>query len=500
MSLMTTSWADFPDVKDYHPHKEAIKYAIEKEYVHGYPDGNFQPDWTISRSEFLKLVYLSQYREREIRNCNLRLLGFHDVPYHEWYTPYVCFARAEKLIRGYPDKTFRPLEKITFTEAAKILAIAFGMEGVSDVQDYAIKGVWFKPYVDFLAAKKAIPRQVMAFERKLTRGQAVEMLHRLDAPITTKRSHTYDTLVQAQKYFDDITALTSAPSLGTCPTGQFLRIARAAGNVGYQPPEAQVGCDEDFLYVFSNGMPSFPFTKTNKNWDLQIQDHEWKIPRQARISGKTRSLPIGTPIGVAVDGLPLHGPNEEGRYNLADPFAVENLDSCNGHVNIRGEYHYHGRPDCLWKDDVLNKTDRVIGYAWDGFPIMAPFACIDPACSSIKRLYSSYVQVGDPTDRNAWDAYEYQPGYGDLDKCNGMVGPDKRYRYYATDTFPYLMGCYRGHVETSNLVEIRGPGFKYRKNHPFVKTRFLGHRSENYPVTVKTKKIIEAGKPVNNKK
>ena len=258
----------FPDVKPFQPHIEAIEYGVEKGYINGYPDGKFQPDWTISRSEFLKLIYVSQYEEREIRNCNLRLMGFRDIEFTEWFAPFVCFAKSEKLIKGYPDRTFRPLEKITFVEAAKILAIAFGMEGTSDVTEYEVKGAWFKPYVEFLANKKAIPRQIMAFERKLTRAQAAEMLYRLDAPITTRQSHTYESLIKAQEEFEDISARTSVPSLGICAINQFKKIAKAAANIGYQPPEAQVSCDLDFLYVFSNGIPSFPFIKVNKNHNL----------------------------------------------------------------------------------------------------------------------------------------------------------------------------------------------------------------------------------------
>jgi hypothetical protein len=31
-----------------------------------------------------------------------------------------------------------------------------------------------------------------------------------------------------------------------------------------------------------------------------------------------------------------------------------------------------------------------------------------------------------------------------LDECNGRFGPDGTYRYHATATFPYILGCYRG--------------------------------------------------------
>ena len=37
-----------------------------------------------------------------------------------------------------------------------------------------------------------------------------------------------------------------------------------------------------------------------------------------------------------------------------------------------------------------------------------------------------------------------------LDECNGRFGSDGTYRYHATDTYPYIIGCYHGTVEISS--------------------------------------------------
>lgn len=48
----------------------------------------------------------------------------------------------------------------------------------------------------------------------------------------------------------------------------------------------------------------------------------------------------------------------------------------------------------------------------------------------------------------AWDVHVYEAGLGDLDRCNGLAitepGAKYDYAYFATDTFPYFMGCYHG--------------------------------------------------------
>lgn len=46
----------------------------------------------------------------------------------------------------------------------------------------------------------------------------------------------------------------------------------------------------------------------------------------------------------------------------------------------------------------------------------------------------------------AWDNNEYRAKSGSqfLDRCNGHYGPAGDYHYHATETFPYVLGCYRG--------------------------------------------------------
>lgn len=53
------------------------------------------------------------------------------------------------------------------------------------------------------------------------------------------------------------------------------------------------------------------------------------------------------------------------------------------------------------------------------------------------------MQTGDPTT-NAWDAYSYvvNDDPTKLDECNGRIGPDGTYRYYATSAWPHVIGCF----------------------------------------------------------
>ena len=92
-----------------------------------------------------------------------------------------------------------------------------------------------------------------------------------------------------------------------------------------------------------------------------------------------------------------------------------------------------------------SEPSHIIAYSFDGFPIYGKYCCSDVFCSEVLEMKSSYVLIGDPS-RDVYDAYEYvaDQGVDYLDACNGHYGPDGEYHYHATDTWPYILGCYRG--------------------------------------------------------
>ncbi|MDH5607767.1 MAG: YHYH protein, partial [Anaerolineae bacterium] len=108
----------------------------------------------------------------------------------------------------------------------------------------------------------------------------------------------------------------------------------------------------------------------------------------------------------------------------------------------------------------------VIGYAFDGFPILAPYICEDAACTEVKEVQSSWVDANPEIDLS-WERHEYAAGSGDLDRCNGMLFEDGSYAYFATDSFPYFMGCYMGEVEQSNILPGAGTGGPGQGGQPF---------------------------------
>lgn len=226
-------------------------------------------------------------------------------------------------------------------------------------------------------------------------------------------------------------------------------------------PSVSVSCDNTTVTVNSNGLINFDFqpigpdgtvAADNRAPSLQAGDYTYQFPQHPAPAASTTALPLIGSVAVLVTGVRVFGPNEAPFDNYADPYTHGLLDYCGGHTST---YHFHFRPACFFDTPTLggqsslfpSETDGVvIGYAFDGYPILAPWACTNTACTETKAVQSSYVYTGsgDYANEDAWKTHEYVEGTGDLDKCNGMTRPDGSYAYYATDTFPYYLACYHG--------------------------------------------------------
>jgi inhibitor of cysteine peptidase len=173
----------FTDVSADYVNATAIQYLKTTGVISGYPDGTYMPTNEINRAEFTKIVVGALYTDLKGKNC------FPDVK-EEWYAPYVCKAKDEKIIEGYPDGNFKPEEKIKFSEAAKIIANTMG-GGVAPAALASSSGQWYKPYVTTLEAKKDIPLSVEFFDENVTRDEMAEMIYRLKSDVTNKATRTY---------------------------------------------------------------------------------------------------------------------------------------------------------------------------------------------------------------------------------------------------------------------------------------------------------------------
>lgn len=249
-----------------------------------------------------------------------------------------------------------------------------------------------------------------------------------------------------------------------CPIDIFLNPDDWPGPGGsYPDPQINITCDNQYVYLSSNGMPNYQYIQMTpnalnpQNWTIQWPRYPIysETPTYLTTNQNNNDCPT-TPllgrIGVVINGIVFFGPTE-GPFPdpYGDPNYVGIVDYCGGHTGPQGEYHGHALyQDCL----VLNSNDfdpsPILGYALDGFPVYGPYGCLDLECNEIVEMQSSYQQISNPTEC-AMDSYEFvavdSPEF--LDECNGRFGPDGTYRYHTTQSYPYIIGCYHGTVEIS---------------------------------------------------
>ena len=114
----------FPDVPVTHLHYKAIDELVKAGVINGNPDGTFQPEVSVNRAAFLKMIYKAQGKVPDSSSVRC----FPDVVPGSWYEPFVCDAAANKYVNGYPDGTFHPDQAVNRVEALKMIMLAFGMQ------------------------------------------------------------------------------------------------------------------------------------------------------------------------------------------------------------------------------------------------------------------------------------------------------------------------------------------------------------------------------------
>ena len=178
-----------------------------------------------------------------------------------------------------------------------------------------------------------------------------------------------------------------------------------------------------------NGLPtrgttgSFPVARTDDVYAydrnpnrISAQTVQVSIPSSPRRAPSPRCLSEGA-IGYSTNGVAIYDALDAGGR---DALAWEAQDSCDGHPQRSGQYHYHAVSRCLTTYAAGSSHSGRAGWAMDGYAIHGPRG------------------AGGRLLANA-----------DLDACHGhthRVNGRRTYHYHATREFPYTLGCFRGVV------------------------------------------------------
>lgn len=204
------------------------------------------------------------------------------------------------------------------------------------------------------------------------------------------------------------------------------------GSVNWPNAAITVTLEGNERVVRANNLPThpsgqFPIRPGSKAFEYDRNPNSIKeqtvllrLPAEPQAVAQPGCVPLGM-IGFALSGVAIFN-----AFDLAgrDAPAYEIQDSCNGHPERTGQYHYHDWSPCLAKDasGKAYAHDDPVGWMLDGFPILGP------------------IGEGGKPITNA-----------DLDECHGRVGNVRvdgqikpMYHYRFTLAYPYTIGCFKG--------------------------------------------------------
>ncbi|MFZ5596938.1 MAG: Calx-beta domain-containing protein [Bacillota bacterium] len=104
--------------------KKAILTATEKGIMAGYTDGAFRPDQFITRAEMCT-VLIKAFPGNRVEGFQMDFTDNADIP--AWSYQFVEKAAGNRIVTGYPDRTFRPNSNITRAESFTIICKLTGL-------------------------------------------------------------------------------------------------------------------------------------------------------------------------------------------------------------------------------------------------------------------------------------------------------------------------------------------------------------------------------------
>ncbi len=141
----------FKDI-DFSPARDEITFLGEMGIIEGTSDNVFSPNLTLTRAEYLKMVFLAFGNQVEDGAYNS---DFSDVAQNHWAADLISTAKNMDVINGYIDGTFKPDQQITYVEAIKIASRATGCDfWGSELAEHGVSNQtwsndWFQGYMDW---------------------------------------------------------------------------------------------------------------------------------------------------------------------------------------------------------------------------------------------------------------------------------------------------------------------------------------------------------------
>lgn len=118
----------FSDVKSGNWFYDAVKYAYAQGLMTGTSATTFAPNGTMNRAMIVTVLYRLE-KSPAVTGAS----KFTDVPAGQWYSDAVAWAAANKIVNGYDETTFGPMNAVTREQMAAILFRYEQVKGLENV-------------------------------------------------------------------------------------------------------------------------------------------------------------------------------------------------------------------------------------------------------------------------------------------------------------------------------------------------------------------------------
>lgn len=118
----------FTDVKSGNWFYDAVKYAYAQGLMTGTSATTFAPNGTMNRAMIVTVLYRLEKSPAVTGTSK-----FTDVPAGQWYSDAVSWAAANKIVNGYDETTFGPMNAVTREQMAAILFRYEQVKGLENV-------------------------------------------------------------------------------------------------------------------------------------------------------------------------------------------------------------------------------------------------------------------------------------------------------------------------------------------------------------------------------
>lgn len=229
---------------------DAVAALEGAQVIEGYSAGNPRVYEYVNRAEALKIILLSRDalapEVTKIKAKMPEIALFPDVDQRSWYAPYVEVGFKYGVIKGYPDGLLWPQAGVKVSEAAAMLARAYGekadeaaFQSSDDLPN--VEGQWYTGAVSILNQHNLVmPQSRLKLGAYITRGQLFDIVYRMRLATGQGRSVALE--IPASQQISTIGQPVSQTTIGSIASS-----ATSTTRIGNANPIVLSAADQKYL-------------------------------------------------------------------------------------------------------------------------------------------------------------------------------------------------------------------------------------------------------------